>query len=555
MKDVLFITRLESGDEAEAPEPKRFRLVIDGETATFENLRRLAQGASGEVRPTSGPDAPGKSPLSPPVLTSIHIQESLKNHGISMVEIPALNDDYEQAAAALREGVRVIAISTTWLGATNGATQLRKAVKRLKSLAPDTPVIVGGMGVLKGLRIRQLFNEHQITGIFPRWFENRDLTRPISSRLLKRTLAQHFLLFNEKADSCIDGIAIDDAGATTIRNIIDAKKAGRDLHGIPNLAIPEPHGYAFTERVKVDSEFDSQIIDWEGYISELDGEEAPVRRGTGCPYQCAFCDFHGLQELRVRSTESMIAELKTLARAGYRKVHFVDDNLAYSKKNLVEFTKAIISERLDLSWRSFLRADTVDTETAPLLRESGCNEILMGVESGDPQVLKNMNKGTDPEKVIKAVQCLDAEGIRSRSFFIVGFPGEGAKSIENTASLISAFPSGEGARAYHRYYLLKFLVAPFSPVASQEQRSKYALKGIGGSWSHATMKSKEVFDAMRQLFLSVKGPSHLYVEDFPAQADAGKIRKMIEFRDVVQKEKMRGESGAIEELFTLARAI
>jgi len=553
MIDVLFITRLASSEDTEAPEPKIFRLVLNGEIATVENLRRFANSSS--YSETIRPDASGKGRTSPPVLTSIHIKEFLKKHDISMVEIPSLEDDFEKTLIALKEGVRIIAISTTWLGATKGAVQLRKAVKLLKSLSPDTPLIVGGMGVLKGLRARQLVDENKLTGIFPQWLENNSLTRRLSSPLLRKTLAQHSLLFRGKADSCIDGIALDDAGETTIKNIIEAYKAGKDLYEVPNLAIPENNDYSFTEYAETDTDLDSQIIEWKDYVSGLNGEEAPIRRGTGCPYKCAFCDFQGLQKLRVRSTESMIAELKKLTQTGYRDVHFVDDNIAYSKKSLIEFTKAIIAEHLGISWRSFLRADTIDAETASLLKNSGCNEIMMGVESGDPQVLKNMNKGIDPEKVIKAIHCLDVEGIRTRSYFIVGFPGECSKSIENTASLISSFPSGDSARSFHRYYLFKFLVSPLSPVASPGMRRKYSLKGIGGSWSHSTMKSKEVFDTMRQLFLNVKGPSLLYNESFSADCDVGKIRKVIELRDVVQKERMRGHAGDLETLITAVRSI
>ncbi len=555
MIDVLFITRLASSEDTEAPESKNFRLILNGEIATVEYLRRFANSSSYSetTNETTRADVSGKGRTSPPVLTSIYIKEFLKKHDISMVEIPSLEDDFEKMLMALKEGVRIIAISTTWLGATNGAIQLRKAVKLLKSLSPDTPVIVGGMGVLKGLRVRQLVNENKVTGIFPQWLEKNSLTRRLTSCLLKKSLAQHSLLFQGKADSCIDGIALDDAGGSTIKNIIEAYKAGKDLHEIPNLAIPENNDYTFTEYAETDP--DSQIIEWKDYVSSLNGEEAPIRRGTGCPYKCAFCDFQAIQKLRVRSTENLIAELKKLTQTGHRDVHFVDDNLAYSKKHLVEFTKAVIAEHLDLSWRSFLRADTVDVETASLLKTSGCKEIMMGVESGDPQVLMNMNKRTDPEKVIKAINCLDAEGIRTRCFFIVGFPGECSKSIENTTSLISSLPSGDSARVFHRYCLFKFMVSPLSPVASPEMRRKYSLKGVGGSWSHSTMKSKEVFDAMLQIFLNVKGPSHLYAETFLADFDAGKIRKVLELRDAVQKERISGHTGDLETLITAVRSI
>lgn len=550
MIDVLFITRLE--DSAEAPEPQNFRLVLNGETATLDCLRRYASIPSYDETLASDA-AKDRQPF--PVLTFIQLNEFLRKHGISMVEIPSFSDDFDKVHAALKEGVRLIAFCSTWLDATNGATKLRKAVHTLKSMSPGTPVIVGGMAVLKALRIRRLIDDDQFTGVLPGWFEKSSLTHGLRSRLLRRICTQHFLLFDGKADSCIDGIALDEAGETTLLNIVEAYRAGKDLHGVPNLAIPEHNGYTFTAHAENNIDLDAGIIDWTDYVPSLQGEEAPLRRGTGCPYKCAFCDFTGLQKLRVRSSENMIAELKTLTRAGHRDVHFVDDNIAYSARQLAELTRAIIKERLNISWRSFLRSDTVTGETAALMRESGCCEIMMGVESGDPQVLKNMNKGIDPDQVIKAARLLDAEGIRTRSFFIVGFPGECARSLENTAALISAFPSGDSARALHRYYPLKFNVSPLSTVASPEQRKKYALKGVAGSWSHSTMTSKEVPEAMRRLFLAVKGPTHLYSDILLADCDIAGIRKVMELREAVQKERVSGREGDIEALLAAVREL
>jgi p-methyltransferase len=411
------------------------------------------------------------------------------------------------------------------------------------------------MGALKGLRVRELLNEKRLTGIFPRWAEEHGLPRRITSGLLRRTLAQHFILIDGRADRNIDGIVLNDTGETTLRTIVDSLKVGKDFRDTPNLAIPEGNDYHFTGSVEMDVDLDDQIIDWAGYAASLNEKEAPIRRGTGCPYKCAFCDFHGLQKLRMRSPESMIAELKTLTKTGHKKVYFVDDNIAYTKQHLIDLTKAIIAEHLNLSWRTFLRVDTIDTETASLLKDSGCQEVLLGIESGDPQILINMNKGTDPGKALKAIQSLDSAGIRTESTFVVGFPGEGSKSIENTASFISSFPSGDNARVFHRYYLFKFMVSPLSPIASPEMRSKFSLRGIAGNWSHNTMNSKEASNAMRDLFLKVKGPSHLYMETFPHNWDNASIRKVIELRDVVQKEKLQSHgAGNLEKLISAVQS-
>lgn len=551
MIDVLFITRLLSPENTETSDAYNdLRLTLDGKLATIDYLRSLASSSSS---PTTGESA---NDLTFPVLTPVYMKEYLEKSGISMVEIPILETNLEETFSYLREGVRVVAICTTWLTATNNALQIRKAAKTLKSVSPGTPVIIGGMSTLKGLHIRELFEENGLAGVLPRWVEENRITRRLSATVMKKVLARHFPLIDGKADRDIDAIVLNDTGETTLKAIVEALREGKNFRDIPNLAIPEGRDYRFTETVDMDVDLDSQVIDWTNYVPGLQGNYAPVRRGTGCPYKCAFCDFHGLQKLRMRSMESMIAELKTLTGTGHRKVYFVDDNIAFTKKQLIEFTRAIIAGKMDLSWRSFLRADTIDSETASLLAESGCKEILLGIESGDPQVLKNMNKGTDPDKLLKAIHALDEVGISTQNTFVIGFPGENQQSLDNTAAFISSLPSGDSARTYHRYYMFKFIVSPLSPVAYPESRAEYSLTGIVGRWSHSTMSSKEAESAIREAFLKVKGPSHMYTETLPGDWNDSSIRKVIELRDVVQKERLRNPSADnLETLLATVRSV
>jgi hypothetical protein len=60
---------------------------------------------------------------------------------------------------------------------------------------------------------------------------------------------------------------------------------------------------------------------------------------------------------------------------------------------------------------------------------------------------------------------------------------------------------------------------------------------------------------MRDLFLKVKGPSHLYMETFPDNWDNASIRKVIELRDVVQKEKLQSHgAGNLEKLISAVQS-
>jgi len=555
MIDVLFITRTSRPKESAGGDILRaLWLQVQGEIASIPYVRQLVRNAGGIENGLSIEKR--VKPWSYPVLTPIYLEEFFRRRDITMKEIPSLEDNVDLVRECLRNGVHVIAICTTWFRGIRAADEIRKAATRLSSMAPGVPLVAGGIGVRKALRLRDLLNQGKLTGIFPVWLSQYFLPKKVSYYFLKKALAQHFLLINSQADQSLDAIITGDGGESTLASIVERLKKGKDFRDLPNLAIPGNDNYYFTPYLSESVNIDAEIVDWERYISRLNGHEVPVRCGTGCPFKCGFCDFQGMQKLHFRSIESLISELRILAvhLPPPRRVFFIDDNLGTNRKRIVDFTRAVISENLGLSWRAFMRADIIDAEVATLLRESGCYEVLLGIESGDPEILQNMNKHLDPEQAISSIEALDKVGIRTLTSFVVGFPGESARSIERTASFISAFPSGDKAGAFHRYYLFKFLVSPLSPVASTEQRKKFGLRGIAEKWAHKTMGSAEASEAVRDIFLKVEGPSHFYMEELPLDWHLADIRKVIEIRDVVQKHRMRSQKDeGIDKLLTAVK--
>jgi len=66
------------------------------------------------------------------------------------------------------------------------------------------------------------------------------------------------------------------------------------------------------------------------------------------------------------------------------------------------------------------------------MREAGCRLLIVGFESGDPQILKNIKKGATVERARAfAKDCHDL-GLTIHGDFILGLPGETRESIRNT---------------------------------------------------------------------------------------------------------------------------
>lgn len=535
--DILFITHMEvprdSGDPR-AYDPLRHRVA--GQQASIPWLRALAAGEDPAVAMKNLAARRAAFGM-PPVLTPFYMQSYMERRGLSCADISCLEMGLEQVRTVLAGGIGLIALSTSWLAATGGADAIRRAAARLRELAPGVPIVAGGVGVRKGLQARKLLKEG--------WF----------GAISKEELARLYLLVDARQDRLLDAIVYSEGGEATLAEIARRIKSGQDFRDLPNLAIPGEDDYRFNPSQEEISDIDGERVDWSRYADRLRFFEAPIRTALGCPFRCEFCDFFGLYQSRLRSLDSLLAELRTVpsVNGAPRRVFFTDDNVAINRKRLVELTRAIAAEKLSVAWRSFIRADVIDAETADLLKESGCAECLLGLESGDAGILQNMRKRLDPEQSAKAVALLDARGISTQCTFVIGFPGETAKSLSNTAALISSFPSGDRAQAIHRYYMFPFTVTPLCPVAGPQRRAEYGLTGLGEQWKHSTMSSEDAIQAMREVFLQVEGASHLYLEFRPPEWSLAASRRVMELRDRLQKQHLRGEPAEPETLLAAVR--
>lgn len=524
--DVLFITHLTGVRDMGDPKiyaPLRMKL---GEHEATIPVLEIAAGNTGVREAIQQLKQDFAKRGGPPVLTPFYLKDYMRRRGLVLEEVPCLETGQQQVEDAVSRGVGLIAISTTWLPGFCNASYIRAAAARLKALAPSVPIVAGGVSVRKGLRSRQLLAEGKV------------------AQITADDLAQQYLLIDPVLDKDFDALVVSEGGEFTLAAMAQRVREGRDFRDLPNLAFSDNGAFVFTETVPEFSDLDGETVDWKHHVSHLTGFEVPIRTAVGCPFQCGYCDFACLYKPNLRSVDSLVAEIATLTDSGPgpHRVFFTDDNIAINRNRLVNLTRALINRKANLVWRAFIRADAIDAETAALMRDSGCRECLLGIESGDAGILKNMRKHLNPDTALEAVRMLDVNGISTQCTFVVGFPGETADSIANTAALISAFPSGESAGALHRYYLFCFHVLPLSPVASPEQREEFGLTGLGEKWAHRTMNSEEAVAAVRDIFVRVKGPSHMYLEFAPPNWPLAATRRVMEMRDSIQKESLAGHN-------------
>lgn len=172
---------------------------------------------------------------------------------------------------------------------------------------------------------------------------------------------------------------------------------------------------------------------------------APILMTRGCPFKCTFCGAWLIQgyKIRSRSVENIMAEIKLLtSKFKVKEVHFFDSNCAHRFGPLKEVCKRIISEGIDITWcaPNGIRIDSIDEELAVLMKKSGCFQVSVGIESGSLRILKQIKKGITPDMVRKSTSILRKAGIEVNGFFVIGFPGEKLREIEETISFALKLP-------------------------------------------------------------------------------------------------------------------
>jgi radical SAM superfamily enzyme YgiQ (UPF0313 family) len=125
------------------------------------------------------------------------------------------------------------------------------------------------------------------------------------------------------------------------------------------------------------------------------------------------------------------AELAWAKRAfpEVKEYFFDDDTFNIQKARTIELCEKL--KPLALTWSCNSRV-TTDYDTLKAMKEAGCRLLIVGFESGDPQILKNIKKGATIQRALDFARDCHELGLVIHGDFILGLPGETKKSIRNT---------------------------------------------------------------------------------------------------------------------------
>ena len=154
----------------------------------------------------------------------------------------------------------------------------------------------------------------------------------------------------------------------------------------------------------------------------------------GCPAQCTFCLWPQTlsgHPWRKRSTDDVAREMANAKTywPNVREFFFDDDTFNIQKPRTIELCAKL--KPLKLTWSCTSRV-TTDYETLKAMKDAGCRLLIVGYESGDQQILKNIKKGATIERARQFTKDCHKLGLVVHGDFILGLPGETRDTIRNT---------------------------------------------------------------------------------------------------------------------------
>lgn len=209
---------------------------------------------------------------------------------------------------------------------------------------------------------------------------------------------------------------------------------------------------------------------------EDDYRTVPFQLSRGCTDKCEFCsEWVFWRRFRPDAPDHAVEKIKELQRDyGADFIIFSDSLLNGVPKRLVEFAERLLTEKVDIRWAGFMRAQ-MDPETAGLLARAGCNDVFVGIESFSDETLELMRKRRTKAQNIEAVEAFLGAGIGITAGFVPGFPGDSREAFRQSAMVLrdlqDQFP---GKLEIH---CEPFLVQPNAPLYHKLDQMGLTAKG------------------------------------------------------------------------------
>jgi len=252
-------------------------------------------------------------------------------------------------------------------------------------------------------------------------------------------------------DVLMEGFAdfiVKGEGEITFPDLLDTVKRGDDPCHVKGISYRALGNVTRTAPRELVEDLDTlpfparHLVDIDAYkrVGVKYGGKRPIAilsTSRGCPNACDFCvtpQLYG-RRWRARTPESVVAEIEHVYYDyGYRAIAFCDDNFTVSPRRVREICKLLIEKNLDIWWWSLSTTTALlrNEDMVSLMAKAGAKTVYIGVESPDPETLKELNKDASADAPSEAVALLKRNKLEIFASYILGGTNEDAGAILRT---------------------------------------------------------------------------------------------------------------------------
>lgn len=154
----------------------------------------------------------------------------------------------------------------------------------------------------------------------------------------------------------------------------------------------------------------------------------------GCAYRCTFCANPNGRFVRTRSVDHVMAELDMIISRGGEEMYTCDELFTADRERTHQLLDAMIAAGIGrkLRWSAQTHVNLVDRDLFAKMKAAGCFICGLGIETGDPDIMKRMKKGSTMERVVTARNAARSVGLPIEGLMIIGHPHETWESAMRT---------------------------------------------------------------------------------------------------------------------------
>lgn len=166
-----------------------------------------------------------------------------------------------------------------------------------------------------------------------------------------------------------------------------------------------------------------------------------VMSGRGCAWgRCNFClwvqSYIPGQVYNLRSIDHFMQEFDYVTKQmpDVKSIMIQDDML--TNPRALDISENILKRGYKIRWSCYAKPNSKLTqETLNLMRKSGCLNLHVGFESGDDEVLKNIDKGSTVAQAKEFAKMAHKAGLHIHGDFAMGHFGDTKESMQKTVDL------------------------------------------------------------------------------------------------------------------------